>query len=105
MLWVQAVALHDDRIKHVIRNGACAASTSLHRRGRRAAADVIITGAGRGIGAATALAAAQRGYAARVDFRNNRAAAEGVVRSIEAAGDAQSRNTSTTRPRKGPWTP
>src|SRR6266850_7163493 len=47
---------------------------------------IIITGAGRGIGAATALLAAQRGYSVCINFRDNRAAADGVVRAIEAAG-------------------
>jgi NAD(P)-dependent dehydrogenase (short-subunit alcohol dehydrogenase family) len=47
---------------------------------------IIVTGAGRGIGAATALLAAQRGYSVCVNFRTNRVAADGVVRAIEAAG-------------------
>ena len=47
---------------------------------------IIITGASRGIGAATAHLAALRGYAVCVNYRSNRAAAEAVVASIEAAG-------------------
>ena len=47
---------------------------------------IIVTGASRGIGAATALLAAQGGYSVCVNFRDNRAAADGVVRAIEAAG-------------------
>ena len=47
---------------------------------------IIVTGASRGIGAATALLAAQRGYSVCVNFRENRAAADGVVRAIEATG-------------------
>lgn len=47
---------------------------------------VLITGAGRGIGAATARLAARRGYAVCVNYRSNRAAAESVVAGIEAAG-------------------
>lgn len=47
---------------------------------------VIITGAGRGIGAATARLAAQRGYAVCVNYRSNRAAADSVVAGIERAG-------------------
>ena len=47
---------------------------------------VLITGAGRGIGAATALLAAERGYAVCVNYRRNRAAADAVVRAIERAG-------------------
>lgn len=47
---------------------------------------VVITGAGRGIGAATALLAAERGYAVCVNYRQNRSAADAVVRAIERAG-------------------
>jgi NAD(P)-dependent dehydrogenase (short-subunit alcohol dehydrogenase family) len=47
---------------------------------------LLITGASRGIGAATARLAAQRGYAVCVNYRHNRDAAAAVVRSIEAAG-------------------
>lgn len=46
----------------------------------------IITGAGRGIGAATALLAASRGYAVCVNYLKNEAAARGVVDAITAAG-------------------
>ncbi len=47
---------------------------------------IIVTGASRGIGAATALLAAQRGYAVCVNYRANHVAADGVVRAIESAG-------------------
>lgn len=47
---------------------------------------VIITGAGRGIGAATARLAASGGYAVCVNYRSNREAAASVVSDIEAAG-------------------
>ena len=47
---------------------------------------VLITGAGRGIGAATAALAAQRGYAVCVNYLRNRDAAESVVRAIEKSG-------------------
>jgi NAD(P)-dependent dehydrogenase (short-subunit alcohol dehydrogenase family) len=47
---------------------------------------VIVTGSGRGIGAATALLAAQRGYAVCVNYRQNRDAATRVVDAIEATG-------------------
>jgi NAD(P)-dependent dehydrogenase (short-subunit alcohol dehydrogenase family) len=47
---------------------------------------VIITGASRGIGAATALLAAERGYAVCVNYLRNRAAADAVVDAIERAG-------------------
>ena len=46
----------------------------------------IITGANRGIGAATARLAAGAGYAVCVNYRSNRAAAEAVVHEIESAG-------------------
>jgi len=47
---------------------------------------VIITGGARGIGAATARLAGQRGYAVCVNYLSNRVAAEGVVRAIESVG-------------------
>ena len=47
---------------------------------------MIVTGGGRGIGAATALLAAQRGYAVCVNYLHNRKAAERVVRDIEKTG-------------------
>src|SRR4051794_33230873 len=47
---------------------------------------VVITGASRGIGAATARLAATRGYSVCVNYRQNRDAAEAVVRDIAAAG-------------------
>jgi len=46
----------------------------------------IITGASRGIGAATALLAAERGYAVCVNYLRNHAAANTVVRAIERSG-------------------
>lgn len=47
---------------------------------------VLVTGAGRGIGAATAALAAARGYAVCVNYRSNRAAAESVARAITESG-------------------
>jgi NAD(P)-dependent dehydrogenase (short-subunit alcohol dehydrogenase family) len=47
---------------------------------------LLVTGASRGIGAATARLAARRGYAVCVNYRHHRLAAQGVVRDIEAAG-------------------
>lgn len=47
---------------------------------------VLITGASRGIGAATALLAAEAGYAVAVNYSANSLAADEVVRKIRAAG-------------------
>ena len=47
---------------------------------------VLITGASRGIGAATAKLAGERGYAVCVNYRRERAAAEAVVEHIRASG-------------------
>jgi NAD(P)-dependent dehydrogenase (short-subunit alcohol dehydrogenase family) len=47
---------------------------------------VLITGASRGIGAATARMAAARGYDVCVNFRRNRDAAAQVVHEVQAAG-------------------
>jgi NAD(P)-dependent dehydrogenase (short-subunit alcohol dehydrogenase family) len=47
---------------------------------------LLITGASRGIGAATALLAGARGYAVGVNYRNDARAAESVVRKIEQGG-------------------
>ncbi len=47
---------------------------------------MIVTGGSRGIGAATALLAAQRGYTVCVNYLHGRKAAEGIVRSIEQIG-------------------
>jgi len=47
---------------------------------------MIITGAGRGIGAATAIMAAQKGYAVAVNYRSDKASADKVVAEIEADG-------------------
>ena len=47
---------------------------------------VVITGAARGIGAATALAAARQGDAVAVNYRQDAAAAEAVAARIRAAG-------------------
>ena len=47
---------------------------------------LIVTGAGRGIGAATAQLAASRGYAVCVNYLSNGAAAESVVQAIRDRG-------------------
>ena len=49
---------------------------------------VLITGGGRGIGAACARLAAERGYQVCINYRSDDAAALGVVRAIEEAGGA-----------------
>jgi NAD(P)-dependent dehydrogenase (short-subunit alcohol dehydrogenase family) len=47
---------------------------------------LLITGASRGIGAATAVLAAQQGWSVAVNYANNRAAADAVVAHIQDAG-------------------
>ena len=47
---------------------------------------LLITGGGRGIGAATALFAARRGYAVAVNYASNSLAADEVVRTIREGG-------------------
>lgn len=47
---------------------------------------MLVTGAGRGIGAATALLAARHGFAVCVNYLRDRHAAEAVVREIERGG-------------------
>ena len=47
---------------------------------------IIVTGGSRGIGAATAHLAADRGYAVCVNYHHNQAAAETVVTAIESKG-------------------
>ncbi|MDE2617491.1 MAG: SDR family oxidoreductase [Burkholderiales bacterium] len=47
---------------------------------------LLVTGGGRGIGAATALLAAQRGYAVAINYSSNSLAADEVVRQIRAGG-------------------
>jgi NAD(P)-dependent dehydrogenase (short-subunit alcohol dehydrogenase family) len=47
---------------------------------------VLVTGGGRGIGAATARLAAQRGYAVAVNYEHDRESADAVVAEITGAG-------------------
>jgi NAD(P)-dependent dehydrogenase (short-subunit alcohol dehydrogenase family) len=47
---------------------------------------MIVTGGGRGIGAATARLAAERGYAVCVNYRSDRQSADAVVDAIRGAG-------------------
>ena len=47
---------------------------------------LLVTGGSRGIGAATALLAARKGYAVAVNYTHNAAAAQDVVRSIRGEG-------------------
>ena len=47
---------------------------------------IVVTGGSRGIGAATARLAADRGYRVAITYRENRSAADAVVHAIDAAG-------------------
>jgi NAD(P)-dependent dehydrogenase (short-subunit alcohol dehydrogenase family) len=47
---------------------------------------LLVTGASRGIGAATAILAAQRGYDVAINYQANEAAARGVAEACRAAG-------------------
>ena len=47
---------------------------------------VLITGASRGIGAATALSAAEKGYAVGINYLNNKKAADALVQEISVKG-------------------
>ena len=49
---------------------------------------ILVTGGGRGIGAACALLAAERGYRVCINYRSDAAAAAQVVRAIEERGGA-----------------
>jgi NAD(P)-dependent dehydrogenase (short-subunit alcohol dehydrogenase family) len=55
-------------------------------KGNKMTGVVLITGSGRGIGAATALLAAQRGYAVCVNYLKNEDRAAQVVSDIQQAG-------------------
>ena len=48
---------------------------------------MIVTGAGRGIGAATARLGAERGYAVALNYRGSKERAEALAAETEAAGD------------------
>jgi len=47
---------------------------------------LLVTGGSRGIGAATAVLAARKGYAVAVNYTRSEAAAQDLVSSIRAAG-------------------
>ena len=47
---------------------------------------MIITGGSRGIGAATAVLAAERGYDVAINFASNQAAADATVKAVQAHG-------------------
>src|SRR6185437_6066217 len=47
---------------------------------------VLITGASRGIGRATALLAAERGWPVAINYRNDREAAEGTAAEVQKRG-------------------
>ena len=59
---------------------------------------LLVTGGSRGIGAATCILAASRGYAVAVNYRENKAAAEAVVSRILAnGGEARSLQADVSR--------
>jgi NAD(P)-dependent dehydrogenase (short-subunit alcohol dehydrogenase family) len=59
---------------------------------------LLVTGGSRGIGAATALAAAQAGYAVAVNYQSNSLAADEVVRTIrESGGQAMAMKADVSR--------
>ncbi|HVA37375.1 MAG TPA: SDR family oxidoreductase [Candidatus Dormibacteraeota bacterium] len=53
---------------------------------RQDAGTIVVTGGSRGIGAAVCALAARRGYAVAVNYASDQAAAQRVMREIEAAG-------------------
>ncbi|EQL39858.1 hypothetical protein M770_20290 [Pseudomonas aeruginosa VRFPA03] len=61
---------------------------------------MLITGASRGIGAATALLAAERGYAVVLNYLRNREAAEALCSPPSAAMRSSSTICATARPPK-----
>jgi NAD(P)-dependent dehydrogenase (short-subunit alcohol dehydrogenase family) len=62
---------------------------------------LIITGAGRGIGAATALLAASRGHSVCVNYLSNEAAANAVVEEIRrSGGNAVSERADVSQPQE-----
>ena len=60
--------------------------SSDNSEGTRDLGAMVITGAGRGIGAATARLAARRGYAVCLNYRSDEGSALALAREIEAAG-------------------
>ena len=60
---------------------------------------MIVTGGGRGIGAATARLAATRGYAVCVNYRKERAVAEALVRELDGKAIA----VAATSPKRQTW--
>jgi len=71
-----------DKAVGIFAGGALSAPATLERMNKV----VLITGGGRGIGAATARLSAARGYGVCLNYLGNRDAAEGVVQEIVAAG-------------------
>jgi FlaA1/EpsC-like NDP-sugar epimerase len=67
----------------------CCDKSEFHKSNHRehsVAKVLIVTGAGRGIGAAVARQAAAAGYAVAVNYHRDQAAAETLVASIRATG-------------------
>jgi NAD(P)-dependent dehydrogenase (short-subunit alcohol dehydrogenase family) len=60
----------------------------ISQKGGHVAGTLIVTGASRGIGAATALLAAERGYAVCINYAERADRAEGVVSAIRESGGA-----------------
>jgi len=61
-------------------------ATAMTSNGGGLPGSVLVTGGGRGIGAATSLLCAARGWAVAVNYANDAKAAEGVVATIRALG-------------------
>src|SRR5437763_14982253 len=75
------LSLHDERIR-----GTAAPGLPVHAGEERMSGVMLITGGGRGIGAATATLAARRGYAVCVNYRSDEASAGKVVEAIVREG-------------------
>jgi NAD(P)-dependent dehydrogenase (short-subunit alcohol dehydrogenase family) len=65
---------------------ATSAETTMKNEARANAGTVLVTGGGRGIGAAASRLAAAAGWAVAVNYTRDRAAAEAVVAAIERGG-------------------
>jgi hypothetical protein len=75
---------HDSGGRRALVQGRVAVDQLSDRQGHQVI--LLVTGAGRGIGAATARMAAARGYDVCVNYRANHDAASRVVKDVQAAG-------------------